>query len=208
MPNPVAPVAPTDATEHDVVRLDSARRRRGPLLLAAAVVAAVALGVTVVVGTGDDRDASGHPAAANDKSAVSAPQSAAGPSAKAGERPSANTEEQAPGATKPSIAPPKAYTAAGLPEQISQLLRRTTATSREDLPRCVAAAVGPDAARALATDNGSYAGKPAWVVVLDGPSADLVRVYIVDASCSTQLSANPSGTFAGSVLLGTVVPRG
>ncbi|MFI1384346.1 anti-sigma factor family protein [Embleya sp. NPDC020886] len=205
-----APPAAPHPLDHNVVPLDAARRRRrrGPLLLAAAAVAAVALGVTVLVGTGGDDKSAGKPAAARDRSAASAPEPGkSASSGKADERPgAANSEAQPP--LKPSIAAPREYTAAGLPDQVSQLLRRTTATSLGDLPGCVAAAVGPDAARALAVDNGSYAGKPAWVVVLNDPSADRVRVYIVDASCSTQLSTGPSGPLTGSVLLATVVPRG
>ncbi|MFF7248605.1 anti-sigma factor family protein [Embleya sp. NPDC008237] len=207
-----APHASEHAFDHDVVHLDAARRRRrrGPLLLAAAAVAAVALGVTVLVGTGDD-DGAHKPTAAKGNSAVSAPQGAdrPAPSGKAGEQPGAKSEAQTPETPqRPSIAAPREYTAAGLPEQVAQLLRRTPATPLADLPDCVAAAIGPDAARPLATDDGRYAGKPVRVVVLNGPSADRVRVYIVDASCATQLSAAPSGPGTGSVLLSTVVPRG
>ncbi|MYS79812.1 anti-sigma factor family protein [Embleya scabrispora] len=219
LPNPVAPTSPVssagagdtaDVAEHNVVRLDSAprRRRRGPLLLVAAAVAAVALGVTVVVGTGDDRDSSGRPSAANDKSAVSQPQGAARPSGTAGDQPRANAEEQAPGATKPSIAAPREYTAAGLPQQIAQLLRRATAQPTRELPGCVATAVGPDAARALAVDTGTYAGTPAWVVVLNGSNAGRVKVVVVDSSCATKLSATSSSDLGGAVLLSTEVPRG
>lgn len=212
---PVPPSAPADARpgagDDTVVRLDSARRRRrrGPLLLAAAAVAAVALGVTVVVGTGgDDSDSAGRPAAARDNSAVSAPQPGAGASAKAGDRPGAKSEEQAPSLEKPSIAAPREYTAAGLPQQIAQLLRRGTVPPTRELPGCVATAVGPNAARALAVDTGTYAGVPAWVVVLDGSNAGRVKVVIVDSSCTRALSEAPSSTFAGSVLLSTEVARG
>ncbi|MFI6583309.1 anti-sigma factor family protein [Embleya sp. NPDC050493] len=220
VPAAAAPPAPTAAPhasdhgfDHGVVHLDAARRRRrrGPLLLAAAAVAAVALGVTVLVGTGGDDDGAHKPTAAKDNSAVSAPQGAdrPAPSGKAGEQPGAKSEAQTPELPqRPSIAAPREYTAARLPEQVAQLLRRGTATPLVDLPGCVAAAIGPDAARPLATDDGRYAGKPVRVVVLDGPSADRVRVYIVDASCATQLSAAPSGPVTGSVLLSTVVPRG
>ncbi|MGW1989988.1 anti-sigma factor family protein [Embleya sp. NPDC001921] len=219
LPSPVAPVAPPAPADarpgagHDsVVRLDSARRRRrrGPLLLAAAAVAAVALGVTVVVvGTGgDDRDSSGRPAAARDNSAVSAPRGGAGATAKAGDQPGAKSEERAPSLEMPSIAAPREYTAAGLQQQISQLLRRGTVPPTRELPGCVATAVGPNAPRALAVDTGTYAGVPAWVVVLDGSSAGRVKVVIVDSSCARTLSAAPSSAFAGSVLLSTEVARG
>ncbi|MGW1667262.1 hypothetical protein ACWCQO_40100, partial [Streptomyces microflavus] len=179
-----------------------------PLLLVAAAVAAVALGVTVVVGTGGDHDSSGHPSAANDKSAVSQPQGAAKPSGTADDQPRANAEEQAPGATKPSIAAPREYTAAGLPQQIAQLLRLSTTQSTRELPGCVATAVGPDAARALAVDTGTYAGTPAWVVVLNGSNAGRVKVVVVDSSCATKLSATSSSDIGGAVLLSTEVPRG
>ncbi|GCD98363.1 zf-HC2 domain-containing protein [Embleya hyalina] len=211
-PEPGAPPA-----EHVVVPLDRARRRRrGPLLLLAAAAAAVALGVTIVVGTGDDGDSDHRSSAVRSNADASAPKAAA-PPGKSGERPGANAEEHTPQTPlSASTAAPTVYTVGGLTDQVSLLLRRADRAPRE-LPACVAAAVGPDAPRALAADAGSYTGKPAWVVVLPGPNTDRVRVYIVDASCAprstTDTSASPppavppSTGFAGSLLLSTEVPR-
>ncbi|MGC0415354.1 anti-sigma factor family protein [Embleya sp. AB8] len=226
-PAPVPAARPAPATEHLVVPLDRERRRlrRGPLLLAAAAVAAVALGVTVLVGTGDDEKSGGKSVAGADrKSDASAPQAAA-PTGQVGERPGQNAEEQTPSTpAKPSGVAPKIYTRDGLTEQIDRLLRSGRAPAA--LPGCVAGAVGPDAVHALATDTGSYAGAPAWVVVLPGPNAGRVRVDIVDASCVQRSAADTSGgstgtssvppagpstlpatPLAGSVLLRTEVPR-
>ncbi|OPC82031.1 hypothetical protein B4N89_14750 [Embleya scabrispora] len=221
---PVSVVTPprapsTPPTEHVVVPLDRARRRRrGPLLLVAAAAAAVALGVTLVVDTGDNGDSNHRGSTAVKGNAdASAPKAAANPTGKSGERPGAGADERTPQTPlTASTAPPTVYTAAGLTDQVSLLLHRADRAPRE-LPACVAAAVGPDAPRALAADPGSYTGKPAWVVVLPGPNTDRVRVYIVDASCVPRAGADgsasppaavpPSTGFAGSLLLSTEVPR-
>ncbi|MFI1583122.1 anti-sigma factor family protein [Embleya sp. NPDC020630] len=229
LPMPVSVVTPPRApstpptehgappTEHVVVPLDRARRRRrGPLLLIAAAAAAVALGVTIVVGTGDDGDSDHRSSAVKSNTDASAPKAAA-PPGKSGERPGANAEEHTPQTPlASSTAAPTVYTAAGLADQVSLLLHRADRAPRE-LPTCVAAAVGPDAPRALAADPGSYTGKPAWVVVLPGSNTDRVRVYIVDASCVPRSTADasasppaavpPSTAFAGALLLSTEVPR-
>ncbi|MFE5326993.1 anti-sigma factor family protein [Embleya sp. NPDC056575] len=229
LPMPVSAVTPPRApntpptrhgappAEHVVVPLDRARRRRrGPLLLIAAAAAAVALGVTIVVGTGDDGDSDHRSSAVKSNADASAPKAAAPPGT-SGERPGANAEEHTPQTPlTASTAAPRVYTAAGLADQVSLLLHRADRAPRE-LPACVAAAVGPDAPRALAADPGSYTGKPAWVVVLPGPSTDRVRVYIVDASCVPRSTADasasppaavpPSTGFAGALLLSTEVPR-
>ncbi|WP_406284510.1 anti-sigma factor family protein [Embleya sp. NBC_00896] len=228
-PTPARPTDPprsAEHTEHTVVSLDAARkrRRRGPLLLAAAAVAAVTLGITVIVGSdGDSRHSGGSSsdAKANAPAAAPAPSAASRPSG-SGEKPNSDTKEQTP--KPPSAVDFRVYTDDGLPEQVSRLLSRSTPAPKQSLPACVAAAVGPGADKPLATDTGIYRNTRVWVVVLDGKADTRVRVTIVDASCgapastrpstprSTGLSASPSAgasnEFAGAVLLNTEVARG
>jgi len=183
--------ARASATTVDL-RVERARRVRGRRWLQVGTVAAglAVVGAGAVFGVrylADGGPAGGHEAVSGAAAPESGPTRASGPTG------------------PPITASGRTYTAEDLAAQVGQLIPRTvpgaeglsapgTAGDRSadggarppdstGLTRCLAA-LGEAPAAPLAADTGRWTGRPALVLVLPGPDALRVTVYVVEPTCT------------------------
>ena len=172
-------------------------RRRAVLLGGAFALAAVAVGAVLLSPTGPGQrgdSAAGSVAAATDPAAdrpgTAGTEGTGGPPDTAA----------APGARLPALAAATAYRADTLPMQIRQLLNAgkdaaqpgngrepTAPDSGEEsaAPTATISCVPTAPAALLATDQGTFEGRPVDVLVYATPgNPDLVDVYLVDPGCA------------------------
>ncbi|MFC8452324.1 hypothetical protein [Kitasatospora sp. NPDC057223] len=170
-------------------------RRRTALLGGAVALAAAVLGAVLLspVGPGQHSDSAAGSAsvATTREPAATAPGAAIGPgTAGTPALPGTAGGAEAPGAQHPAAAAGTAYRADTLPAQIRQLLGagEDTAPPAGDKGATTPAAAGPCAPAVpsplLATDHGTFEGRPVDVLVYATPGdPDLLDVYLVDPGC-------------------------